>query len=482
LFVGEASIAINSATDTITATSGTIGFDDENLWTTGRVGIGLSGFPLADLQIVGSALPDFSGFLSAEDAILEDDVAWLGLYSQNSQTGTGSGITLGEIEVEGNNKWAIYRRPTDNEGDLVITYGGNSNPGANTKMMQIKPDGDVILAPVTGNVGIGRYDPEAPLHAYAENSSFTPPTVARFESRETPGTFVFHRSLDFSGHGIDAYDIENGGGTTLSFNGVGGSDGDVQMVRGGGDVGIGGVPQTKLHVYNGQVGAGGLLSGEDLLVEDDGAAWIGLYSDDDGGIVGGVAMVDVDNGNKWAMYRRTTSNVGDLVFTYGTDVNPGANEKILQLKPDGTTAVKVLEITGADVAERFPMTDTVEPGMVVEIDPDNAGQLRLARGAYNRRVAGVVSGAGDLPVGAILGNLPGHENAPPIALSGRVWVRCDASNGPIQPGDLLTTAERPGHAMKVTDYPRAQGAIIGKAMSALAQGESGLVLVLVNLQ
>jgi hypothetical protein len=128
------------------------------------------------------------------------------------------------------------------------------------------------------------------------------------------------------------------------------------------------------------------------------------------------------------------------------------------------------------------MTDTVEPGMVVEIDPDNAGQLRLARGAYNRRVAGVVSGAGDLPVGAILGNLPGHENAPPIALSGRVWVRCDASNGPIQPGDLLTTAERPGHAMKVTDYPRAQGAIIGKAMSALAQGESGLVLVLVNLQ
>jgi hypothetical protein len=35
--------------------------------------------------------------------------------------------------------------------------------------------------------------------------------------------------------------------------------------------------------------------------------------------------------------------------------------------------------------------------------------------------------------------------------------------------------------MKVTDYPRAQGAIIGKAMTALESG-SGTVLVLVNLQ
>jgi hypothetical protein len=141
----------------------------------------------------------------------------------------------------------------------------------------------------------------------------------------------------------------------------------------------------------------------------------------------------------------------------------------------------VLEITGADVAEKFPVSDKVEPGMVVEIDPDNPGKLKLARGVYNRRVAGVVSGAGGLSVGAVLGNLPGHEEAPPIALTGRVWVQCDARNGPIGPGDLLTTSATPGHAMKVTDYPRGQGAIIGKAMTALPQGD-GLVLVIVSLQ
>jgi hypothetical protein len=36
--------------------------------------------------------------------------------------------------------------------------------------------------------------------------------------------------------------------------------------------------------------------------------------------------------------------------------------------------------------------------------------------------------------------------------------------------------------MKVTDHARAQGAIIGKAMTPLAKGEKGLVLVLVSLQ
>jgi hypothetical protein len=36
--------------------------------------------------------------------------------------------------------------------------------------------------------------------------------------------------------------------------------------------------------------------------------------------------------------------------------------------------------------------------------------------------------------------------------------------------------------MKVVDRERAQGAILGKAMTALPQGERGLVLVLVSLQ
>lgn len=147
----------------------------------------------------------------------------------------------------------------------------------------------------------------------------------------------------------------------------------------------------------------------------------------------------------------------------------------------GRIRTQVLEITGADLAEQFPVSETIEPGMLVAIDPVNEGKLCLARGAYNRAVAGVASGANDFSVGAILGSRPESEDGPPIALAGRVYVWVDADVAPIKPGDMLTTSNTPGHAMKVKDYAAAQGAIIGKAMGSLESGK-GLVLVLVNLQ
>ena len=69
----------------------------------------------------------------------------------------------------------------------------------------------------------------------------------------------------------------------------------------------------------------------------------------------------------------------------------------------------------------------------------------------------------------------------PVALTGRVYCYVDATEGAIVPGDLITTSATPGHGMKVDDHARAQGAIIGKAMTALESGK-GLVLVLVSLQ
>jgi hypothetical protein len=226
------------------------------------------------------------------------------------------------------------------------------------------------------------------------------------------------------------------------------------------------------------------LAFEEVMIHDTGNAWLGLYSDSLGNVGSGITFAEYDlvNTHKWGMYARTTDNVGDLVITYGTDANPTANEKMLQIDRDGTTKVKVLEILGADLAERFPTTDTVEPGHVVMIDAANPGQLCLARGAYNPKVAGVVSGAGNLPVGAVLGNMPGSECSPAVALTGRVWTWCDASSGAIEPGDLLTTSDTPGHAMRAAEADRRQGAVIGKAMTELAAGKSGLVLVLVQAQ
>ncbi len=153
----------------------------------------------------------------------------------------------------------------------------------------------------------------------------------------------------------------------------------------------------------------------------------------------------------------------------------------IALYADGPTTVKTLTILGgADLAERFD-APRVEPGTVMAIDPRAPGRLRVAAGAYCRTVAGVVSGANGLHAGVELGRGEVRDGTQPIALSGRVWVRCDATRAPIHPGDLLTTAGRAGYAMVAADHRRASGAILGKAMTSLETG-TGLVLVLVSLQ
>lgn len=260
-----------------------------------------------------------------------------------------------------------------------------------------------------------------------------------------------------------------------------------------GNVGIGAAnPQTKLHVQ----GA--------LLIDTGGNP----------GIYGGTGNQELNRylqlGNSPDFQSAMGLKAGGvLVSDQYSWANPGKNDLIVRgsvgigvkapetrlhvvgttrtsdLLVVNTTRTGVLEITGgADLAEPFAMTDAdaIEPGMVVAIDPENPGQLRLATAAYDRTVAGVVSGAGGINPGLILqqeGSVAVGEHL--VALTGRVYVYADATNGPIAPGDLLTTADTPGHAMKVTDYQRAQGAILGKAMSKLAEG-TGLVLVLVTLQ
>jgi len=172
-------------------------------------------------------------------------------------------------------------------------------------------------------------------------------------------------------------------------------------------------------------------------------------------------------------------------FVAESGANPISWLKALTLETNGNTSVRVLEITGgSDIAEPFDIreADAIKPGMVLTIDPENAGKLRISEKAYDRLVAGVVSGAGGIEPGLVMGQSASvADGAYPVALTGRVYVWTEASNGPIEPGDLLTTSDTPGHAMKVADYERAQGAVIGKAMSSLEEGQ-GLVLVLVSLQ
>src|SRR5262249_1181634 len=105
------------------------------------------------------------------------------------------------------------------------------------------------------------------------------------------------------------------------------------------------------------------------------------------------------------------------------------------MRNDGVAAFKIVQITGADFSEKFKVRDTqtkIEPGMVVAIDPENAGKLVVSAKAYDRRVAGILSGAGGITTGMLMGQ-PGTlaDGDHAVALTGRVYVWADASKGPI---------------------------------------------------
>jgi hypothetical protein len=200
--------------------------------------------------------------------------------------------------------------------------------------------------------------------------------------------------------------------------------------------------------------------------------------------------------NAFTVARKGYSGAGEDVSTIDSYLTPlfqvrengnvgiGTVSPQTKLDVNGTARAKVVQITGgADLAEPFDVSgDQVEPGFVVSIDPDRPGELRVSDRAYDTTVAGCISGANGVNPGLVMQ----HEGTSadgqyPIALSGRVYCYADARFGAIQPGDLLTTSDTPGHLQVVADYDRARGAIVGKAMSGLKEGR-GLILVLVTLQ
>lgn len=147
------------------------------------------------------------------------------------------------------------------------------------------------------------------------------------------------------------------------------------------------------------------------------------------------------------------------------------------------TQNKVIELgKGLDYAEGFNVSTEdrqVQPGTVLVIDPANPGELAVSTRAYDRKVAGIVAGANGLGSGVRLG---AGEFDHDVALAGRVHCNVVAGDQSIEPGDLLTTSDVSGYAMKVLDQQRSAGAILGKAMQPLAAREKGQILVLVTLQ
>ena len=148
---------------------------------------------------------------------------------------------------------------------------------------------------------------------------------------------------------------------------------------------------------------------------------------------------------------------------------------------DGDVEVKgdIRLLEGNDCAEDFDMAEVVEPGTVMVLGEE--GALHQSHQAYDKRVAGVISGAGDYKPGIILGKHEPGKKRLPLGLLGKVYCKVDARSSPIEIGDLLTTSATPGHAMKAGDPLQAFGAVIGKALRPQKDG-LGLIPILIALQ
>lgn len=333
----------------------------------------------------------------------------------------------------------------------------------NENQFRIRHNGDLMfaMAPDMARLGINLDNP-VEFTIYGKN-------VAKSGNSVVDGALRLHSRVGTNIHmlALDGNQIESSDPLYLNNE----SDKDILLANGGGRVKVGTTDnEARLSV----------ASESDMQLKlinpgNQGAAW----------------RIGVAN-NNWAagagklVFSKTSSSSdATMVITPAGNVGIGLTNPSKTLQVNGTTSTKILEITGgSDLAEHFDIEagETLLPGTVVSIDPNKPGQLRVARQAYDKTVAGIVSGAGDVQPGMLMGQAGTLASGQhPVALTGRVYCRVDAQYGAIRPGDLLTTSPTSGHAMKAADSGKAQGAILGKAMTSMETG-TGLVLVLVSLQ
>ena len=157
------------------------------------------------------------------------------------------------------------------------------------------------------------------------------------------------------------------------------------------------------------------------------------------------------------------------IYLYSTLTSDAAN------LTGGNGSFKVLEIRGGnDIVEFRGSNDKLNPGDLVVCNPNNLNQVFKSIIPYDKKVIGVVSGAGGIKPGIALKQEGMFDGDHPIAIAGTVKVKV---KGKIEAGDLLTTSDLPGTAMKVTKFKKALGCIFGKALES---SKDGYVTVLIS--
>jgi hypothetical protein len=162
---------------------------------------------------------------------------------------------------------------------------------------------------------------------------------------------------------------------------------------------------------------------------------------------------------------------GTVVFRWGQGTSDGTN---------GTTVVAgssllAYKVNGADLAEVYYSKESdLTPGTVLQYDSSILSGVKKSQNPYEQNVIGVVT----TKPGLVMGDFTQPEGTIPVlvALTGRIPVKVSTENGPILPGDYLTSSSIPGVAMKATKL----GPVIGQALESYAEPEIGTVNVFIK--
>jgi hypothetical protein len=408
--------------------------------------------------------------------------------------GGGSGEGIASRRTTGANQFGLDFY-TDGNSRLSIANSGNvgigtTSPSDETKLhIQAVSDDFGVLVDGEGTSGseIGLHSASSKYASLAKNAYFASGAWQRFDASSgaylqevQPGGDVLFRTIGAGANPIswtNALTIKTDG--TVKIAGASADEWTPAIYgrnEGAGD-GVYGWSQNRhgtfgvtystnyqhAGVYGLNNGGGPGVYGEATAIDGKGIYGKATTS-------GGIGVCGV-----------TSSSEGAGVLAQNTGGGP-ALVAVGNVEITDQNGVTVMELgEGLDYAEGFDVSDEarIVPGTVLIIDPNSPGQLAVSRTPYDTKVAGIVAGAKGLGSGVRLG--PGQFDYD-VALAGRVYCNVDATEAAVEPGDLLTTSSTPGYAMKATDYARAQGTILGKAMERLEKGTKGQVLVLVTLQ
>lgn len=289
-------------------------------------------------------------------------------------------------------------------------------------------------------------------------------------------------------------------------------------------------PGATMEDGNGSIAFLNCSSGNCTALDVGGTTGLRVHRATDFGV-----RVDRVEGSGTAVSSHSRSGPSVKAISYSGDLFQGWEEvtlggsQALRFKvtyPGNVYADGTYSSPAADFAELLPATASLEPGDVLVVGVD--GNLTRSTEANADNVAGVFATKpaflGGQPTDNTTQPLPANENgeaidqasqernAPaeaepaskdelanplealyqeqglaPLSIAGIVPVKVSAENGAILPGDLLTTASLPGHAMKASQVDVGgislyrPGTIVGKALEPLVE-RTGVIKVLVTLQ